>query len=65
KMVPVIGVIRAGAPIVTDETLLGREFADVEDIEDYFYLGGLPKEKAIADFKYSFSFLLEGLKRVN
>jgi len=38
KMVPVIGVIRAGAPIVTDETLLGREFADVEDIEDYFYL---------------------------
>ena len=38
KMVPVIGVIRAGAPIVTDETLLGREFADVNDIEDYFYL---------------------------
>jgi len=38
KMVPVIGVIRAGSPIVTDETLLGREFADVEDIEDYFYL---------------------------
>ncbi|MBQ4141594.1 MAG: TetR/AcrR family transcriptional regulator [Clostridia bacterium] len=26
---------------------------------------GLPKEKAVADFKYSFSFLLEGLKRVN
>lgn len=38
KMVPVIGVIRAGAPIVTDETLLGREFADVNDVEDYFYL---------------------------
>ena len=38
KMVPVIGVIRAGAPIVTDETLLGREFADVNDTEDYFYL---------------------------
>ena len=35
-MVPVIGIIRAGAPIVTDETMLGREFADVEDIEDYF-----------------------------
>jgi repressor LexA len=38
KMVPVIGVIRAGSPIVTDETLLGREFADVDDIEEYFYL---------------------------
>lgn len=38
KMVPVIGVIRAGMPIVTDETLLGHEFADVEDVEDFFYL---------------------------
>ncbi len=38
KMVPVIGVIRAGSPIVTDETLIGYEFADVEDTEDYFYL---------------------------
>jgi len=38
KMVPVIGVIRAGTPIVTNETLLGMEFADVEDAEDYFYL---------------------------
>lgn len=37
-MVPVIGVIRAGAPIVTDETILGREFADVGDPEEYFYL---------------------------
>ena len=38
RMVPVIGVIRAGSPIVTEETLLGREFADVSDTEDYFYL---------------------------
>ncbi len=38
RMVPVIGVIRAGRPIVTDETLLGREFADVDDTEEYFYL---------------------------
>ncbi len=38
KMVPVIGLIRAGTPIVTDETLLGREFADVDDIDEYFYL---------------------------
>lgn len=38
KMVPVIGVIRAGTPIVTDETMLGREFADVEDTDEYFYL---------------------------
>ena len=38
KMIPVIGVIRAGTPIVTDETLLGREFADVDDSEEYFFL---------------------------
>ena len=38
RMVPVIGTIRAGRPIVTDETLLGREFADVDDTDDYFYL---------------------------
>ena len=34
KMVPVIGVIRAGRPIVTDETMLGHEFADVDDVEE-------------------------------
>ena len=38
RMVPVIGDIRDGTPIVTNETLLGMEFADVEDPEDYFYL---------------------------
>lgn len=38
KMVPVIGEIRAGSPIITDETLLGREFADVDDADSYFYL---------------------------
>ena len=38
KMVPVIGVIRAGSPIVTDETLIGKEFADVDDTDEYFYL---------------------------
>lgn len=38
KMVPVIGEIRAGSPIITNETLLGHEFADVEDPEGYFYL---------------------------
>ena len=55
KMVPVIGVIRAGAPIVTDETLLGREFADVNDIEDYFYLevcGDSMKNCGIVDGTY-------------
>ncbi len=55
KMVPVIGVIRAGAPIVTDETLLGREFADVEDTEDYFYLqvcGDSMKNCGIVDGTY-------------
>lgn len=38
KMVPVIGEIRAGSPIITNETLLGREFADVDNATDYFYL---------------------------
>ena len=38
RMVPVIGIIRAGTPIVTSENLLGMEFADVDDPEDYFYL---------------------------
>ena len=55
KMVPVIGVIRAGAPIVTDETLLGREFADVNDTEDYFYLevcGDSMKNCGIVDGPY-------------
>lgn len=37
-MVPVVSDIRAGRPIVTDETLIGMEFADVDDPEDYFYL---------------------------
>lgn len=38
KMVAIIGEIRAGAPIVTNETLIGRELADVEDADEYFYL---------------------------
>lgn len=38
KMVPVIGEIRAGSPIITNETLLGHEFADIDSADDYFYL---------------------------
>ena len=38
KMIPIIGEIRAGSPIITDETLLGREFADVDDADEYFFL---------------------------
>lgn len=55
KMVPVIGVIRAGSPIVTDETLLGREFADVDEVEDYFFLevtGDSMKNCGIVDGSY-------------
>ena len=55
KMVPVIGVIRAGKPIVTDETMLGHEFADVDDIEEYFYLevcGDSMKNCGIVDGTY-------------
>ena len=35
---PIIGKIRAGSPIITEETLLGYEHADVDDPEEYFYL---------------------------
>ena len=38
KLVPIIGEIRAGAPIITNETLIGHELADVDDADDYFYL---------------------------
>ena len=38
KRIPIIGEIRAGSPIITEETLLGHETADVGDEEDYFYL---------------------------
>ena len=37
-MVPIIGEIRAGTPIITNETLQGYESADVADIDEYFYL---------------------------
>ena len=38
KMIPIIGEIRAGSPIITEETLLGYEGAEVEDADEYFYL---------------------------
>ncbi len=36
--IAIIGEIRAGSPIITDQTLLGYENADVSDTEEYFYL---------------------------
>ena len=37
--IPIIGEIRAGSPIITNETLLGYEYADIcGGKEDYFYL---------------------------
>ncbi len=38
RKIPIIGEIRAGSPILTEETLLGYEDADVEDADEYFYL---------------------------
>ena len=38
RRLPIIGEIRAGSPIITDETLLGYEYADVDDVDEYFYL---------------------------
>lgn len=49
---PIIGEIRAGSPIITEETLLGYEFADVDDADEYFYLkvcGDSMKDCGIVD----------------
>ena len=52
---PIIGEIRAGSPIITEETLLGYEQADVDDPEEYFYLkvcGDSMKNCGIVDGTY-------------
>ena len=36
--VPIIGEIRAGSPIITNESILGYEIADVGESDEYFYL---------------------------
>ncbi len=38
RKVPIIGEIRAGSPIITNESLLGYETAAVDESDDYFYL---------------------------
>lgn len=38
KIIPIIGEIRAGSPIITNETILGYEKASVDSIDNYFYL---------------------------
>lgn len=38
RKIPIIGEIRAGSPIITNEALLGYETASVEDTDEYFYL---------------------------
>ena len=38
RSIPIIGEIRAGSPILTNETLLGYESAEVDDADEYFYL---------------------------
>lgn len=38
KMVPILGIIRAGNPEVAQEDILGWEPANVDNAEDYFYL---------------------------
>ena len=38
KRVPIIGEIRAGSPIITNESIQGYEYAEVSDAEEYFYL---------------------------
>ncbi len=36
--IAIIGEIRAGTPIITDQTLIGYEYTDMQNTEDYFYL---------------------------
>lgn len=36
--IAIIGEIRAGTPIITNETLIGYEYTDMQNTEDYFYL---------------------------
>lgn len=38
KRVAIIGEIRAGSPIITNESIQGYEYAEVADAEEYFYL---------------------------
>ena len=38
SQIPIIGEIRAGSPIITEEALLGYEIADAKDSDDYFFL---------------------------
>ena len=38
KRVAIIGEIRAGSPIITNESVQGYEYAEVNDAEEYFYL---------------------------
>lgn len=37
-LIPIIGEIRAGSPIITNETLLGHEPAEVDEPDEYFFL---------------------------
>ena len=36
--IAIIGEIRAGSPIITDQTVIGYEYTDMQNTEDYFYL---------------------------
>ena len=38
KRIAIIGEIRAGSPIITNESVQGYEYAEVGDAEEYFYL---------------------------
>ena len=38
KCIPIIGEIRAGSPIITNESVEGYEYAEVAEAEEYFYL---------------------------
>jgi repressor LexA len=37
-LIPIVGTIKAGLPMITDQNTIGFEIADVNDPDDYFYL---------------------------
>ena len=36
-MVPIVEEIRSGSPIITEDSQIGNEFADVDNADEYFF----------------------------
>ena len=51
KEIPIIGEIRAGSPIITNETLIGYERASVDSTDNYFYFHRNAEDSGVSRFK--------------